>query len=241
MRYLILADVHSNLEAFAALLAAAEAEGEIEEIWCLGDMVGYGPDPHHCLQLLRRYPHICVAGNHDLAAIGRIDTSQFNAAAAAAARWTAEHLAVEDREYLEALPLKLERGDFTLVHGSPREPVWEYLLSPEEARASLAYFTTRFCLIGHSHIPLLFEFRDSRCQLSLLPPSLPLGRNRMILNPGGAGQPRDQDPRASFVIYDSEASHLRHFRVAYPVATTQEKMRRLGLPHSLADRLSYGW
>lgn len=240
MRYLILADVHSNREAFAAVLEAARAEGEISAIWCLGDMVGYGPDPHACLELLRQYPNICVAGNHDLAALGKIDTSEFNAAAAAAARWTAQRLAPEDKQFLETLPLKQEQGDFTLVHGSPREPIWEYLLSPAEAQASLPYFNTPYCLIGHSHVPLVFEFRDNRCYQTLLPPTLPLGQNRLILNPGGVGQPRDQDPRASFAIYDADTNNFQHYRVDYDIAATQEKMLRFSLPPSLASRLSYG-
>lgn len=241
MNYLILADVHSNLEAFTAILQAAQAEAKIAEIWCLGDMVGYGPDPQACLQVLRQYPHVCVVGNHDLAAIGKIDTSEFNAAAAAAAQWTAQHLSPDDKYYLESLPLKIIKDDFTLVHGSPREPIWEYLLSPEEAQASQSYFSTRYCIVGHSHIPLFFEFKDNRYYLSSLSPSLPLGQNRLILNPGGVGQPRDHDPRASFIIYDTDTNTLRHYRVTYDIAITQQKMLHLGLPQSLARRLSYGW
>ena len=240
MRYIIVADIHSNLEAFTAVLQSAGAEGEINEIWCLGDIVGYGPDPQACVNLLRRYPHICVAGNHDMAAIGKIGTSDFNEAAAFATQWTTQHLSAEDKQYLELLPLTKEVGNFTLVHGSPREPIWEYILSPAEAQDSLSYFHTDYCLIGHSHMPLFFEFKDAHCYLSRLPDLVTPGESRFILNPGGVGQPRDHDPKASFVIYDTESNSLKHYRVVYDISTTQEKMLRFGLPQSLASRLSYG-
>ena len=240
MRYIIVADIHSNLEAFTAVLQAAKAGGEISEIWCLGDIVGYGPDPQSCLHLLRQYPHICVAGNHDMAAIGKIDTSDFNVAAALATNWTAQHLLTEDKQYLASLPMIKEVGNFTLVHGSPREPIWEYVLSPMEAQASLSYFQTNYCLIGHSHVPALFQFEDGCCSQSQLPATLRLGKNRFMLNPGGVGQPRDHNPKAGYAIYDTEFNSISHYRVEYDISTTQEKMLRLGLPHSLAGRLSHG-
>lgn len=240
MRYLIVADIHSNLEAFTAVLRSAKGEGEITEIWCLGDIIGYGPDPRGCLQLLREHPHICVAGNHDLAAIGKIDTSDFNVAAALATNWTSQHLSNEDIQYIESLPLKKEVGNFTLVHGSPRGPIWEYVLSPVEALASLPYIFTDYCLFGHSHVPDLFQFEGNDCYQIQLPSTLRPDKNRFMLNPGGVGQPRDRDPRASFVIYDSVSNSIRHYRVKYDISATQEKMTRLGLPQSLANRLSYG-
>ena len=138
MRYAILADIHSNLAAFTAVLDDIEHRGGVEEIWCLGDIVGYGPDPHQCLELLHQHNHICVAGNHDWAAVGKLDTSFFNPDAAAACHWTAQQLSPEDVHYLESLPLVIERNDFTLAHGSPRDPIWEYLLSTSSAKQNFA-------------------------------------------------------------------------------------------------------
>ena len=243
MRYAIIADIHANLAAFTTVLDDIKSKGGVEEVWCLGDVVGYGPDPHRCLELLRQHNHICVAGNHDWAAVGKIDTAYFNPAAAAACHWTAQQLSPEDRQYLENLPLVIEKGDFTLAHGSPREPIWEYILSTSTARENLAYFQTQFCLVGHSHIPFVFEYGETgSCSLSEFVDNavLTLAENRLIVNPGGVGQPRDGDPRASYAIYDSEAGSVTHYRVAYDIAATQSRMTEYRLPTSLVKRLSYG-
>jgi len=243
MRYAIIADIHANLAAFTAVLDDIEHRGGAEEIWCLGDVVGYGPDPGQCIELLRQYNHVCVAGNHDWAAIGKIDTSYFNPDAAAACHWTAQQLSPEDIQYLKSLPLVIERGDFTLVHGSPREPIWEYLLSTSNAKENFAYFQSKFCLIGHSHVPLVFRYSETgACSLSHFSPNigLVLGESRLIINPGGVGQPRDGDPQASYAIYDSETGVVRLYRVSYDISATQAKMAEQGLPMRLAARLSYG-
>lgn len=244
MRYAILADIHSNLTAFEAVLSDIGERGGVEEIWCLGDVVGYGPDPVECIKLLRQYRHLCVAGNHDWAAMGKLDTSDFNPHAAAAAHWTARHLTPEAKGYLENLPLTLTVDDFTLAHGSPREPIWEYIISTYIAKANFSYFATRYCLVGHSHVPAVFEYKadSDSCLLHDLPPEAPLklGDNRLIINPGGVGQPRDGDPRASYAIYDSTENVIYHYRVPYDIEETQRKMIRWGLPISLANRLSYG-
>ncbi len=244
MRCLVIADIHSNLAALEAVLDDVERRGGVEEIWCLGDVVGYGPDPNECIRLLRQYKHICVAGNHDWGAIGRIDISDFNPDAASACRWTSRELGPGETQYLEGLPLTICREDFTLVHGSPREPIWEYLLSTSSARINFAYFKTNFCLVGHSHIPLMFESTgEGQCLLSGLPLNTPLnleGR-RLIINPGGVGQPRDGDPRASYAIYDSDEGAIYHYRIPYDIAVTQQRMAKRGLPLSLAERLSFGW
>ncbi|MBI4288941.1 MAG: metallophosphoesterase family protein [Chloroflexi bacterium] len=240
-RYLIVADIHSNLEAFAAVLETAKAEGNIAGIWCLGDIVGYGPDPEKCIDLLRQYPHVSVAGNHDLAAINRTDLSDFNETAATAALWTARRLSKEYQRFLGSLPLEAVVGDFTLVHGSPRDPVREYIISAPEAMANLKYFDTPYCLVGHLHVPLLFRAGDGEACLGALPPNLVLGKERLVINPGGVGQPRDRDPRASFAIFDAASRSLRHYRVSYDVEATQAKIKRAGLPPSLAERLGYGW
>ncbi len=244
MRYAVLADIHSNLIAFQTVLQHIEEHGGVDEIWCLGDVVGYGPQPRECIQLLRQRKHVCVAGNHDLAAIAKIDIGDFNPNAAAAARWTADQLDADSVAYLDSLPLTLERSDFTLVHGSPRHPVWEYLLSESSAQENLGYFRTICCLIGHSHMPLCFICStDGSCSISELGPETRLGdnSNRLIINPGGVGQPRDGDSRASYAIYDAEAGVLRHYRVPYDIVSVQQKMAEAGLPEHLAMRLSYGW
>ena len=241
MRYAILADIHGNLAAFKAVLQDIDGRGGAEELWCLGDIVGYGPDPSECIALLRQHNHLCVAGNHDWAAIGKVDISDFNPDAAEACRWTARQLSPEDVRYLENLPLTLSRDDFTIAHGSPREPIWEYVLSTQSARANFQFFETRFCLIGHSHVPLVFENVGGRCALMELPAELRLGENRLIINPGGVGQPRDGDPRAAYAIYDEDAATIYHYRIPYDIEATQERMVKHGLPIFLAARLSYGW
>ena len=243
MRYAIIADIHSNLEAMTAVLGEIEHQGGVDEIWCLGDIVGYGPDPGKCIELLRRYKHVCVAGNHDWATIGRVDTTEFNPDAAAACRWTSAQLNRTDIEYLAKLPLAIEEGDFTLVHGSPRDPIWEYLISTSIAKENFAYFKTPFCLVGHSHIPLVFSHDDSGTPSSsqFLPDiKLTLGRHRLIINPGGVGQPRDGDPRASYALYDSDNGIITLRRVTYDIRATQNKMMAQGLPVRLVVRLTSG-
>lgn len=244
MRYAILADIHSNLAAFQAVLHDIKARGGADQLWCLGDIVGYGPEPHECLELLQGYDHLAVAGNHDWAAIGKIDTRDFNPDAAAAARWTAQQLNAADINYLASLPLTLTTDNFTLAHGSPKDPIWEYLLSSTAARDSFHYFETSSCLVGHSHTPLIFTLNadESRCLAYTLPIDKPLGIEawRIILNPGGVGQPRDGDPRAAYVLYDSDLRTFHHFRVSYDVKSTQRKMMALNLPSSLSSRLSLG-
>ena len=243
MRYAILADIHANLEAFSSVLKDIERRGEVAGMWCLGDTVGYGPDPVQCIELLRRREHICIAGNHDLATIGQLDLSSFNPDAAAAIRWTAKQLTPEDIQYLGGLPTMIKKEDFTLVHGSPREPVWEYLQSLSAARENFTYFKSPFCLVGHSHVPQLFkQAEDGTCSFTPLSTSIGqvLGRGRMIINPGGVGQPRDGDPRASYAIYDSEAGMLRLYRVPYDINATQQKMMKHNLPVRLAIRLGQG-
>ena len=243
MRYAFLADIHANLAAFKAVLKDIERRGQVAELWCLGDIVGYGPDPGQCLELLHRFRHICVAGNHDLAAIGRLDLSSFNPDAAAAIRWTAQQLSPQDVQYLEGLPAVIEKDDFTLVHGSPREPIWEYLVSISSARENFAYFESPFCLVGHSHVPLVFrQTEDGVCSFTPFSTDIGrvLGRSRLIINPGGVGQPRDGDPRASYAIYDSDAGMAKLYRVAYDINATQIKMMKQNLPVRLSVRLAQG-
>jgi diadenosine tetraphosphatase ApaH/serine/threonine PP2A family protein phosphatase len=241
MRYALLADIHGNLTAFKAVIRDIEENGGVDELWCLGDIVGYGPDPSACIAQLRDYPHRCVAGNHDWAAVGKVDISDFNPDAAEACRWTGKHLSVDDIEYLESLPLTLTNGDFTIAHGSPREPIWEYILTTRIASENLRCFETRYCLIGHSHVPLLFEQVSETCVLKDLPTELRLGESRLIVNPGGVGQPRDGDPRAAYAVYDESDKVIYCYRIPYDIADTQERMEKNGLPTFLVNRLSRGW
>jgi len=264
MKAAIFSDIHANLEALEAVLKDMERRGGVDEVWCLGDIVDYGPEPRECLHLIRDLQGTCIAGNHDLAVAGKLNLIDFPPMVASITRWTASQLEREDKDYLEGLPLTLERGDFTLAHGSPRDPIWEYLLSAKEAEENLKYFKTPYCLIGHSHIPLLFECNNYCSMIELTPDIDPrhignwmnfdkfaeknkpadaeikLGERRLIINPGGIGQPRDGDPRAAYAIYDSEAQTVTRFRVEYNVSLTQQKMAKIGHPEWLIARLAEG-
>lgn len=242
MRALIVSDVHSNLEAFQAVIEDAEKHGGFNEIWSLGDLVGYGPNPSECVELLRSHEHKAVAGNHDLAAVGNISTDRFNPHAAAANRWTAAQLTQNHAEYISMLPLTLEIDEFTLAHGSPRDPVWEYLITEEAAIACFTHIDTYWCIVGHSHVPFLCIPRADGAAFMAFPEerAVQLDDKALIINPGSVGQPRDQDPRASYVIYDDEKQTVIHHRVEYDIAATQVKMRRHGLPDYLIDRLVAG-
>jgi diadenosine tetraphosphatase ApaH/serine/threonine PP2A family protein phosphatase len=242
MRYAIIADIHANLTAFEAVLDDMERRGGVDELWCLGDIVGYGPDPHECIERLRQYNHVCVAGNHDWAAIGKVSTADFNPDAALACQWTAGQLNKKDVKYLEKLPLAIYKDIFKLVHGSPREPIWEYVISASIARENFNFFRSPYCLVGHSHVPLVFREEDGSCTSSRLVDNIGLavGESRLILNPGGVGQPRDGDPRASYAIYDSETRIVKLHRIPYDVAATQDRMMEKGLPVRLAVRLQHG-
>ena len=245
MRYLVLADIHANLEALQAVVQDAEAAGGFDAIWSLGDIVGYGPDPGPCIDLLRSFQHLAVAGNHDRAAIGLLTLHDFNALAQEALLWTREELTDDHREYLGSLPLRLEEGVFTLVHGTPRDPVWEYfhpMYTPIEAlHDSFTHFTTRYCFVGHSHVPLICqETGPTFISFKEEEPFTLTRKERLVVNPGGVGQPRDGDPRPSFVLYDDDADTLLRRRATYDIEATQRKMRRAGLAEYLVSRLTYG-
>ena len=242
MRALIVSDVHSNLEALESVVEDAGNQGGFDEIWSLGDLVGYGPDPSACIALLRRHELIAVAGNHDLAAFGRLSLESFNDYAAAAARWTADQISSDEAEWMAGLPLRIEVEGFTMVHGSPRDPVWEYVVSVPVAAVSFQHFTTPRCLVGHSHVPFLCVTGEDGPKFLEFPlgDPVPLADERLIINPGGVGQPRDGDPRASYAVYDSTDKTVAHYRAKYDIKTTQDKMAECGLPKYLADRLSEG-
>ena len=256
MRVGVIADIHSNLEALEAVLAAAN---DVEEIWCLGDTVGYGPNPNECVELVRDRAAICVAGNHDWAALGKISTVDFNQEAAAAAQWTSRQLGPKNREFLESLPLKVEKDSFTIVHGSPRDPIWEYVLYSSTAEINTHYFRTPYCLVGHSHLPVIFfcaqdaepssnrdpshgtlESGDCRSLQPVPDEPIQLGTDRAIINPGSTGQPRDGIPEASFITIDTRLHRVTYHRVPYDIGLTQQKIQDAGLPRRLWMRLAYG-
>jgi len=239
MRVAVLSDIHSNL---AALEAVLEDLGAVDAVWVLGDIVGYGPDPDAVVARLRELDVVAVRGNHDAAALGQLDASAFNDDARTAVEWTSRALSTESRAWLDALPVRREMDDFTLVHGSPRDPLWEYLFSVPVARKNFAAFTTPHCLVGHTHVPLVF--RDEDGSVEILAPShassLQVDQRRLILNPGGVGQPRDGDPRACSMLLDTGGGSVEWRRTPYPVQATQERMREVGLPVRLVNRLEHG-
>ncbi len=243
MRILIVSDIHANLAAFEAVLADA---GAVDAVLCLGDIVGYGPDPNECVARLRALnPIVSLSGNHDWATLGKLDVEDFNGDAQKAIRWTQTVLTPDHRAYLAGLPPDGRLGDFTLAHASPRYPVWEYILDTVTAAENFEHFSTPYCLVGHTHAASIFQQIGSNGSCDLLLPEygVPwgLGKQRLILNPGSVGQPRDADPRAAYAILDDEARTWEARRVAYPIEQTQARMREAGLPHRLIARLSYGW
>ena len=243
MRYAIIADIHSNLAAFQAVVDDIQSQERIEKIWCLGDIVGYGPDPHECIELLRSTDHICVAGNHDRAVVGKLDITSFNPHAAEAVHWTEGKLSIGDITYLKNLPDSIQEDDFTIVHGSPREPIMEYILSMSVARQNFDCFKTRYCLIGHTHVPQAYSLdKEDNCTATRFLPTVKLitGETRLIVNPGAVGQPRDRNPEASYAVYDNRTKIIQLRRVSYDIRQTQDKIMKSGLPPRLATRLEMG-
>jgi predicted phosphodiesterase len=244
MRILILSDVHANLVALEAVLKHAE---NFQRIWCLGDVVDYGPEPNACIERLRSFDPLCLAGNHDWAVLDKLDLEEFNPDARRAAIWTRSQLTPASLEWLRDLPERVptQEDKFTLVHGSPRYPIWEYVLTPAVARINFEHFDTPICLMGHTHVPVLYRYHreEKMATAEPLPEGFPivLGPERMMINPGSVGQPRDGDPRAAYAMLDLETMTLTHYRVEYDVAATQAKMEQAKLPIRLIQRLSYGW
>ena len=236
----VVSDVHSNLEALEAVLADAEKQGA-SKLWCLGDVVGYGADPNAVCERLKADAHAAVAGNHDWAACGKMTLGYFNSAAAAAAEWTAEQLSPSSKEWLASLPLEQVEDGVRLVHGSPSEPEsWQYVLSVAEAEGELAAFPESVCLIGHSHFPGAFEGDGTRVRYSRTDRVRLLPSYRYLVNVGSVGQPRDGDPRACYLLLDTEKQEIVHRRVPYDIAAAQRKILGAGLPPFLATRLAQG-
>jgi diadenosine tetraphosphatase ApaH/serine/threonine PP2A family protein phosphatase len=218
----------------------AVARDAPDEIWCLGDLVGYGPRPNECCSLVRERADVCLIGNHDLGVLGRIDLDVFSPDAAVSAGWTAGVLEPQARTYLDSLPSNAVREGVGLFHGSPRDPVWEYVLSPAVALAALAGTEEEVVLVGHSHVALSFGWEKRFLGLAPEGTELGLAGERRLLNPGSVGQPRDGDPRAAWLLLDLSAGRAVFRRAPYDVARTQEEIREAGLPKALAERLGHG-
>ena len=240
MRVAVFSDVHANLHALEAVLAETDV-GAFDAIWCLGDLVGYGPKPNECVALLQERAAISLAGNHDLVVLGKIPIETFGGEAGAAARWTQTVLDESARAFLDTLEPQGTAPGAELFHGSPRNPVWEYVLSDATAASAFELTEAQLVLVGHSHVALeISNGDDLRGEQAPAGTRLELGRMRRLLNPGSVGQPRDGDPRAAWLEIDFETAWATFRRTDYPVEQTQRESRELGLPEALAARLEYG-
>ena len=239
MRTLIVSDIHSNLVALEAVIRDAETRGGYQRVWCLGDTVGYGPEPVACLERLRAMEAVSVMGNHDAAAAGIMGTEEFNDLAAWACHWTTSQLTPETHRVLESIPSIATEGLFTLVHGAPRDPLMEYLVSMPQAEAAWQAVETPMVLVGHLHRPFVC-WDGQGFQQAADGTSVTIGKQRLVINPGSVGQPRDGDPRAAYAVYDDSAGVVEMHRVPYDIDATQRRMRELGLPGPLISRLARG-
>jgi predicted phosphodiesterase len=242
MRIAIVTDVHGNRPAFEAVIAAAEEAGA-EELWCLGDLVGYGAEPDACVELAERHCSLCLAGNHDLGVIGVLSLEDFSRGARIAAEWTRETISDSTREFLLALAPEGEAQGYGLFHASPRDPVWEYVLSSLTAELCFDSTDFRVSFIGHSHVALSFhrpEGEPTGGSTRRDGDELELTTGEWLINPGGAGQPRDGDPRAAWLMLDTNRQVARWCRTEYDIAAAQSAIRAALLPESLAERLQFG-
>jgi predicted phosphodiesterase len=243
IRILVISDVHANLTALEAVLADA---GKVDEVWCLGDVVGYGPDPNECITLLRSQPKLTwMMGNHDFAAAGDLALEAFNLDARKSLLWQREALAKENLDFMASRPIQAEKHDeVTLAHGSPRDPIWEYVLNTLVARINLGFFDTPWCFVGHSHYQVVFQYDKGEDDFSIQVPNpgdMYELKERAILNPGSVGQPRDRDPRAAYAIFLPKTRLWNPRRVDYDFKAVQKRILAAGLPQRHADRLAGGW
>jgi diadenosine tetraphosphatase ApaH/serine/threonine PP2A family protein phosphatase len=241
-RVALLSDVHGNLPAFEAVLADVRATG-VDQIWNLGDLVGYGAQPDECVELARESCDLCLIGNHDLVVIDKLKVDDFSANAATAALWTRDHIKPETRDFLSGLSPKDESREIALYHASPRDPIWEYVLSVGLADACIDAMPSRLAAVGHSHVALWFWRNEGGRTIGEQAGAgmeIDLSKGEWLLNPGGVGQPRDGDPRAAWVLLDFERSTALWKRVEYPIDDAAKAIEQAGLPRSLADRLYFG-
>ncbi len=240
MRVAVISDIHANLPALEAVAAAIEIESP-DAVWCLGDVVGYGPDPNACCTWVAGHAGLSLAGNHDLGVLGTLDLADFSGDAAVAANWTRAQLTDDSRAFLAGLESSAERDGVGLYHASPRDPVWEYVLTWEAARDAIDVAAKDLTMVGHSHVPLaVVDGRGSIGGHAAGGTEIDLVGGRWLLNPGSVGQPRDGDPDAAWLLLDLDARHASFRRAAYDVARTQARIREHGLPDALAERLTYG-
>jgi diadenosine tetraphosphatase ApaH/serine/threonine PP2A family protein phosphatase len=240
MRVAVISDVHANEQALDVVLEEVDAWSP-EAVWCLGDVVGYGPAPNRCCEVVSGRADVCLIGNHDLVALGTLDVADFNEEAAAAALWTRGELDERSRSFLSALEPSASVDGAELFHASARDPVWEYVLSAEAAYFSLLKTTAPLVLVGHSHVALAIGLDDVDLHGGPAPAGTEIElEGRWLLNPGSVGQPRDGDPRAAWLALDTEEQTARFHRVDYPIERTQAEIRARGLPESLAARLAHG-
>jgi predicted phosphodiesterase len=242
MKIAVISDIHGNKQAFEATLESVAAS-DAEELWCLGDLVGYGADPDACVELAREHAAVCLAGNHDLAVTGEIELNEFSRGASLAAQWTRDVIKPENLEFLQTLSPQSDGEPVGLYHASPRDPVWEYVLSTLLAELCLDTQRRRLCLVGHSHVALSFSRRDG--ELASGEPrrageQLDLAEGEWLINPGSVGQPRDGDPRASWLLLDLDGLTASYERTDYDIAGAAAAIRAARLPDSLAERLEYG-
>jgi diadenosine tetraphosphatase ApaH/serine/threonine PP2A family protein phosphatase len=241
VRVAVVSDIHANLHALEAVLADIEGESP-DEVWCLGDIVGYGPRPNECCALVRERADLVLCGNHDLAVTGALDLEEFSGDAAQAARWTRGVLDAGHGDWLAGLSPSGRRDRAKLFHASPRDPVWDYVLSEGVALQSLLLTQAPVVLVGHSHVALALSSGGEDIAGGLAPggTEVETAGRRWLLNPGSVGQPRDGDPQAAWLLLDFATERARFRRVAYDVDATQVEIRALGLPDGLAGRLAHG-
>ena len=244
MRVLVMSDIHANYTALETVIE--DAKGEYDAVWCLGDVVGYGPDPNACVELLSEQPNLkCVLGNHDVAALGRMPLESFNGDARRALEWQERVLSASSMAFLEELPQEVQGSEHvTLVHGSPRDPVWEYILNTLAARLNFNSFETDFCFIGHTHVQSIFRMDIQKDRVTMEIPRIGMPvqlTGKAILNPGSVGQPRDRDPRAAYALFDTEKLTWEPQRVEYDIESVQARIRESKLPEKHALRLAEGW
>lgn len=242
MRVLLISDIHANLVALEAVLAAA---GEVDAIWSLGDIVGYGPRPGECIdRIIGLNPAASLIGNHDWAAIGRLQLDEFNPAARFATYWTTAQLSTAHMRYLEELPNRIIEDEWMLVHASPRHPIWEYVYTARVARENFELFDAPVCFLGHTHVQLYISetmaIQGDAPRQPFDGDGLRINGSRFIVNPGSVGQPRDNNPDAAFAIYDTETRVVTFRRVPYDIEETQAQMDAAGLPRPLITRLALG-
>jgi predicted phosphodiesterase len=243
MRILVISDIHAN---FVALDAVLKDAGNFDQVWCLGDVVGYGPEPNECINRLREFDLICLGGNHDLAVAGKAAIWDFSQDAQDVIFWTRHWLTTSNLEWLQSLPASLlEVGHgITLVHASPRDPVWEYITEESVAKINLELINTPVCLNGHTHLPIMYRkpWDDWRVleEWPRINSPIQLTRDQMFVNPGSVGQPRDEDPRASYAVIDIEAMTFTYRRVPYDVSSVQKLMKQAKFSNRLIRRLRFG-